>query len=231
MWYAVKKEGFVMKKALILLICLTALSGCKNSVPNTAETTTEQISAAAEAVTSAVSETEQTSEKETGTINEETKETEPAETVSDHRITREEAKTAAFDYSGLYETETCYGAGTTFYYEEEIPVIEVYFSTKYDYDCKCKVNASDGNVIDFSRLYNCIQVPEEVISPEEAEAAALEHAKFSADEVTFAETERVINEIRDVYSVKFTCGGTEYEYYIHSVDGDIIKSEIDEQGD
>lgn len=231
MWYAVKKEGFVMKKALILLICLTALSGCKNSVPNTAETTAEQISAASAAVTSTVSETEQTSEKETETITEETKETAPAETVSDHRITREEAKTAAFDYSGLYETETCYGAGTTFYYEEEIPVIEVYFSTKYDYDCKCKVNASDGNVIDFSRLYNCIQVPEEVISPEEAEAAALEHAGLSVDEVTFAETERVINEIRDVYSVKFTCGGTEYEYYIHSVDGDIIKSEIDEQGD
>lgn len=230
MWYAVKKEGFVMKKALILLICLTALSGCKNSVPNTAETTSEQISAAAEAVTSAVSETEQTSEKETGTITEETKETEPAETVSDHRITREEAKTAALDFLELYETEV-WGWETTFYYEEEIPVIKVYFSTKYDYDCKCKVNASDGNVIDFSRLYNCIQVPEEVISPEEAEAAALEHAKFSADEVTFAETERMINEIRDVYSVKFTCGGTEYEYYIHSVDGDIIKSEIDEQGD
>lgn len=220
-----------MKKALILLMCLTALSGCKNSVPNISETTSEQISTAAEAVTSAVSETEQTSEKETETITEETKETAPAETVSDHRITREEAKTAAFDYSGLYETETCYDAGTTFYYEEEIPVIEVYFSTKYDYDCKCKVNASDGNVIDFSRLYNCIQVPEEVISPEEAEAAALEHAGLSVDEVTFAETERVINEIRDVYSVKFTCGGTEYEYYIHSVDGDIIKSEIDEQGD
>lgn len=219
-----------MKKALILLICLTALSGCKNSVPNTAETTSEQISAAAEAVTSAVSETEQTSEKETGTITEETKETEPAETVSDHRITREEAKTAALDFLELYETEV-WGWETTFYYEEEIPVIKVYFSTKYDYDCKCKVNASDGNVIDFSRLYNCIQVPEEVISPEEAEAAALEHAKFSADEVTFAETERMINEIRDVYSVKFTCGGTEYEYYIHSVDGDIIKSEIDEQGD
>lgn len=231
MWYAVKKEGFVMKKALILLMCLTALSGCKNSVPNTTETKAEQISAASAAVTSAVSETEQTSEKETETSFEETEEITPAETVSDHRITREEAKTAAFDYSGLYETETCYGAGITFYYEEEIPVIEVYFSTKYDYDCKCKVNASDGNVIDFSRLYNCIQVPEEVISPEEAEAAALEHAKFSADEVTFAETERVINEIRDVYAVKFICGGTEYEYYIHSVDGDIIKSEIDEQGD
>lgn len=210
-----------MKRALILLMCLAAFSGCKNGVPNTAE----QVSAASavpESVTTVLSEkTVQTEQNET------TAET-SAETVSDHRITREEAKTAAFDYSGLYETETCYGAETTFYYEEEIPVIEVYFSTKYDYECKCKVNASDGSVIDFSRLYNCIQVPEEVISPEEAETAALEHAKFSADEVTFAETERVINEIRDVYAVKFTRGGTEYEYYIHSVDGDIIKSEIDE---
>lgn len=224
-----------MKKALILLICLTALSGCKNNTADVSGTTAEQIAAVSETVsdteidTVTSTETEQTSENTVTTSFEETALTAPAETVSDHRITREEAKAAALEYSELYETEIR-GYETTFYYEEEIPVIEVLFHAKYNYFCKCRVNASDGSLIDLVRIPYCVEL-EEVIFPEEAETIALEHAGLSAEEVTFAETERVISEIRDVYSAKFTCGGSEYEYYIHSVDGDIIKCEINEQGD
>ena len=39
-----------MKKALILLICLTALSGCKNNTADVSETTAEQIAAVSETV-------------------------------------------------------------------------------------------------------------------------------------------------------------------------------------
>lgn len=224
-----------MKKALILLICLTALSGCKNNTADASETTSEQIAAVSEtvSVTSAAAatadmETEQTSEKAETTSFEEAEQTAASETISDHRITREEAKAAAFAHSELYETEI-WGFGTTFYYEDEIPVIEVQFDTMYNYDCTCKVNATDGSVIDFLRYDYCSW--EEVISPEEAEEFAFEHAGLGREDVTFIKTEREIDNVRDVYEIEFIYGDTGYEYKVHSVSGDIIKCEINEQGD
>lgn len=215
-----------MKKALILLICLTALSGCKNNTADVSGTTAEQIAAVSETVsdteidTVTSTETEQTSENTVTTSLEETVQTAPAETISDHRITREEAKAAARIHYGLYETEI-WGYETTFYYEDEIPVIEVNFRTRYNYDLEYKVNAADGSIIDFKEYPYCAE-PQEVISPEEAEAAALEHAGFDRDDVEFTETIRWANDIRDVYSITFFYQVMEYDYYVHSVNGDII---------
>ncbi|MDE6709731.1 MAG: PepSY domain-containing protein [Oscillospiraceae bacterium] len=221
-----------MKKALILIMCLTALSGCKNNTADLSGTTSEQIAAALETVsvteieTVTSTETEQTSENTVTTSFEETVQTTPAETVSDHRITREEAKTAARIHYGLYETEI-WGYETTFYYEDEIPVIEVNFRTRYNYDLEYKVNATDGSIIDFKEYPFCAEL-QEVISPEEAEAAALEHAGLDRDEVTFTKTEREIDNKRDIYEIEFICGGTEYEYKIDPLRGDIINFEIDD---
>lgn len=219
-----------MKKALILLMCLTALSGCKNNTADVSETTSEQIAAVSETVSittvTAENGTEQTSEITVTTSFEETAQTTSAETVSDHRITREEAKAAAFAHSELYETEI-WGYETTFYYEDEIPVIKVSFGTRYNYDLECKVNASDGSIMDFKQIPYC-EEPQEVISPEEAEAAALEHAGFDRDEVTFIKTEREIDYKRDVYEIEFICGGTEYEYKVDPLRSDIINFEIDD---
>lgn len=207
-----------MKKALILtayILFAATLSGCGNS----SETVHEQVSAAA--VTSAQTETAVTL-AETETTAKST------ETISDRRITRKEAIAAAVEHSGLYDTEI-YTPDSTFDYEGDLPVIEVRFDTLYTYSCVCKVNAADGSIIDFKKYPYCME-PEEVIPPEKAEAIALEHAGLAASEVTFAETERVTDDVRDVYSVKFTCGGREYEYYIHSLRGYIIKySPIDEE--
>lgn len=223
-----------MKKALILLICLTALSGCKNNTADVSVTTSEQIAAVSETVsvteidTVTSTETEQTSEKAETTSFEETAQTKSAETVSDHRITREEAKAAAFAHSELYETEI-WGYETTFYYEDEIPVIKVSFETRYNYDLEYKVNATDGSIIDFKEYPFCAEL-QEVISPEEAEAAALEHAGLGRDEVTFTKTEREIDYKRDVYKIEFICGGTEYEYKVDPLRSDIINFEINDQG-
>ena len=221
-----------MKKALILLICLTALSGCKNNTADVSGTTSEQIAAASETVsvteieTADVTETEQTSEKTITTSFEETVQNKSSETISDHRITREEAKAAALAHSELYETEIwCYE--TTFYYEDEIPVIEVSFHTRYNYFLEYKVNAADGSIIDFKEYPYCAEL-QEVISPEEAEAAALEHAGLGRDEVTFIKTEREIDDKRDIYEIEFICGGTEYEYKVDPLRSDIINFEIDD---
>ena len=218
-----------MKKALILLICLTALSGCKNNTADVSETTAEQITAVSETVsnteidTVTSTETEQTSENTVTTSFEEAVHTKSSETISDHRITREEAKAAALAHSELYETEI-WQTETTFYYEEEIPVIEVSFHTRYYCFLEYKVNASDGSIINFKEYPYCAGL-QEVISPEEAEAAALEHAGLGRDEVTFIKTEREYDK-RDVYEIEFLCGGTEYEYKIDPLRGDIIYFEI-----
>ena len=221
-----------MKKALILLMCLTALSGCKNNTADVSETTAEQIAAVSETVsvteidTVTSTETEQTSENTAATSFEETAQTKSSETISDHRITREEAKAAAFAHSELYETEI-WGYETTFYYEDEIPVIKVSFNTRYNYDLEYKVNAADGSIIDFKEYPYCAEWQED-ISPAEAEAAALEHAGLGRDEVTFTKTELERNNKRDVYEIEFICGSTEYEYKIDPLRGDIIYFEIDD---
>lgn len=223
-----------MKKALILIMCLTALSGCKNNTADVSETTAEQISAVSETVSVTAKdktsvtkiETEQTSEKAVTTSFEETAQTTSAETVSDHRITREEAKAAAFAHSELYETEI-WGYETTFCYEDEIPVIKVSFQTRYNYFLEYKVNAADGSIIDFEQCPFCAE-PQEVIPPEEAEAAALEHAGLGRGEVTFTKTERECNNKRDIYEIEFICSDTEYEYKVDPLRGDIINFEIDD---
>lgn len=221
-----------MKKALILLICLTALSGCKNNTADVSGTTAEQIAAVSETIsdteidTVTSTETEQTSENTVATSFEEAVQTKSSETISDHRITREEAKAAAFAHSELYETEI-WGYDTTFYYEDEIPVIRVSFGTRYNYDLEYKINATDGSVIDFKEYPFCAEL-QEVISPEEAEAAALEHAGLDRDEVTFIKTEREIDNKRDVYEIEFICGGTEYEYKVDPLRSDIIYFEIND---
>lgn len=222
-----KKEVFTMKKALILtayILFAAAFSGCGNSAENTVTSTetTVTFTETETTLTSTETETNATSTETETTVTSTETET-SAETISDHRITREEAKAAAIAYSGLYETEI-WNPGTTFYYDGELPVIEVSFGTPYNYTLEYKVNATNGSIIDFTEYPYCAEL-EEVISPEEAEAIALEHAGFTADEVNFTETERLIDNIRDAYSVKFTGGGREYEYYIHATDGFIIKSD------
>ncbi|MCM1329604.1 MAG: PepSY domain-containing protein [Ruminococcus sp.] len=204
-----------MKKVLILtayILFAAALSGCGSNAEVT-ETSTETTVTSTETT---VTETETSAETAARST----------ETISDRRITRKEAMAAAVEHSGLYDTEIN-GWDSTFDCEGDLPVIEVRFDTLYTYSCVCKVNAADGSVIDFIRCDHCIIYPPEVIPPEKAETIALEHAGLAADEVTFAETERVFDAngvcSRDVYSVKFTCGGSEYEYYIHSLWGDIIK--------
>ena len=68
---------------------------------------------------------------------------------------------------------------------------------------------------------------ENKIPQADAEAAALKHAGFSADEVTNLHTEYDYDDGRYEYDVEFYADGYEYSYEIDAVSGKITKSEKD----
>lgn len=220
-----------MKKALILIMCIcftAAFSGCKNRAPNIRETTAEQGSAASAAATSSGSVTEQASEKPITTSVKENVQSSFSENTSVGKITLEEAETAVLAHAGILETEIVQ-IDTGFDYDDGIPVIEVEFYTS-SYEYEYKINADDGHIIKFSREALLWETPREIISAEEAESIALEHAGLSRDDVTFIKTENDTDDERGKYEIEFICGGKKYEYDINT-GGDIIKYEIDEIND
>lgn len=69
--------------------------------------------------------------------------------------------------------------------------------------------------------------PSQLISPEEAQAIALEQAGVTADEVTGLHTVMDIDNGRQEYDVQFRVGHLEYEYEIDAVTGQILSTDID----
>ncbi len=70
--------------------------------------------------------------------------------------------------------------------------------------------------------------PSTLISPEEAQQIALDHAKLSADEVLGIHTVVQIDNGRQEYEVTFRSGHLEYEYEIDAVTGTVLSVEIDD---
>ena len=69
--------------------------------------------------------------------------------------------------------------------------------------------------------------PSALISPEEAQNIALEHAGVTADEVTGLHTVMDIDDGRQEYDVEFRVGHLEYEYEIDAATGKILSTDID----
>lgn len=63
------------------------------------------------------------------------------------------------------------------------------------------------------------------LTKEDAEKLALDHAGFTADQVTRLYTERDLDDRTPHYDVEFRQGGYEYDYEIHAQTGEILKSE------
>ena len=61
------------------------------------------------------------------------------------------------------------------------------------------------------------------LSAEEAQAIALEHAKFTAEQVTMLNTKYQVEENIPMYEVEFHHGDQEYEYTIHADSGEIME--------
>lgn len=66
-----------------------------------------------------------------------------------------------------------------------------------------------------------------LLTREEAEAVALQHAGFTADQVVYLRTEYEIDDGVPQYQVEFRRGSWEYSYAIHADTGAILSFEIE----
>lgn len=212
------------KTALIAAFCILSLAGCQNGTHDipTADTTVPVQSAETTETTSAVT------AADTEAVQKDTEQSSAAENTGGQRLTLEEAEAAALGHAGVSKSEVA-AIESEFDHDDGVNVIEVEFYTS-SYEYEYKINADDGHIIKFSREALLWETPREVISAEEAENIALEHAGLSRDDVTFIKTENDTDDARGKYEIEFICGGKKYEYDINT-GGDIIKYEIDEIND
>ena len=70
--------------------------------------------------------------------------------------------------------------------------------------------------------------PQNIITQEQAQAFALEHAGFTADQTSHLRTEYEIDDGFAHYEVSFREGRWEYEYEIHAETGDILSYNKDD---
>ncbi len=215
------------KTALIAAFCILSLAGCQNGTNDipTADTTVPVQSAETTETTSAVT---AVTAADTEAVQKDTEQSSAPENTDSQRLTLEEAEAAALGHAGVSKSEVA-AIESEFDHDDGVNVIEVEFYTS-SYEYEYKINADDGHIIKFSREVLLWETPREVISAEEAENIALEHAGLSRDDVTFIKTENDTDDARGKYEIEFICGGKKYEYDINT-GGDIIKYEIDEIND
>jgi len=70
--------------------------------------------------------------------------------------------------------------------------------------------------------------PASLLSPEDAQRIALEHAELMAEDVVGLHTVLQIDDGRQEYEVTFRSGHLEYEYEIDAASGTILSVEIDD---
>lgn len=70
--------------------------------------------------------------------------------------------------------------------------------------------------------------PAQTLTAEEAQAIALHHAGFTADQVRFLRTEPELYDRIPHYDVEFEEGRWEYDYEIHAETGEILSFEKDD---
>ena len=115
--------------------------------------------------------------------------------------------------------------------EYEIEFVNGY--DEYDYD----IDAVSGEILNFDREGEHASAPDfsmpsddELISYDEAKAAAIAHANVSEADVYDFEIELDRDKGEVKYEIEFSCNGCDYEYDIDAVDGSVIRynSEIDD---
>ena len=72
------------------------------------------------------------------------------------------------------------------------------------------------------------ELPEQLLTVEEAQAIALEHAGFAPDQVSFLRTEPELRDRVPHYDVEFREGRWEYDYEIHAETGEVLSFEKDD---
>ena len=150
--------------------------------------------------------------------------------AASNRITLDQAKKVALDDAKLTASDVTFTKAKLDYDDgRAVYDIEFYSGVKeYDYE----IDAATGRILekDIDRNDD-VNAPSEgqgsqtYITAEQAKAAALSAAGFSASEVRGLKAEFDFDDGRAVYEVEFKKGIFEYEYDIDAVSGKVLKAE------
>ena len=150
--------------------------------------------------------------------------------AASNRITLEEAKKVALDDAKLTAADVTFTKAKLDYDDgRAVYDIEFYSGAKeYDYE----IDAATGRILDKDiDINDDVNAPTEgqdsqtYITAEQAKAAALSAAGFSASEVRGLKAEFDFDDGRAVYEVEFKKGIFEYDYDIDAVSGKVLKAE------
>ena len=76
-------------------------------------------------------------------------------------------------------------------------------------------------------LLTACSVPKASLTEAQAQEAALEHAGFTADQVTGLRCQKDFDDGRTEYEVEFFADGVEYDYTIHGDTGEVLSFDTD----
>ena len=150
--------------------------------------------------------------------------------AASNRITLEEAKKVALDDAKLTAADVTFTKAKLDYDDgRAVYDIEFYSGAKeYDYE----IDAATGRILekdidrnDDVNTPSAGQDSQTYITAEQAKAAALSAAGFSASEVRGLKAEFDFDNGRAVYEVEFKKGVFEYDYDIDAVSGKVLKAE------
>lgn len=140
---------------------------------------------------------------------------EAAEIALDH------AKVAAEDVTGLY---------VQYEVDDGVPEYEIeFYCNGYEYEYT--VHAETGKILSWDKEYDARPEPDKptaaLLTKDEAVSIALEHAGFTAEQVSRLQVEYDVDDGVPEYSVEFFADGYEYDYEIHAETGKILEWDKD----
>lgn len=168
-------------------------------------------------------------------------------TVAKNELTLDEAIDAALADAGVERENAVFSKAKldpddTPHYEIEFSVTVDGMAEEFDYE----ILVSDGKILKHERevksgVTSATETKAEpskpsstatggYISVDDAKAAALAHAKLSADNVKLVKAKFDGNDIKPHYDIEFISGGSEYDYEIEAVDGKVMEYEVERAG-
>ena len=150
--------------------------------------------------------------------------------AASNRITLDQAKKVALDDAKLTATDVTFTKAKLDYDDgRAVYDIEFYSGAKeYDYEIDAatgRILEKDIDINDDANAPSEGQGSQTYITAEQAKAAALSAAGFSASEVRGLKAEFDFDDGRAVYEVEFKKGIFEYDYDIDAVSGKVLKAE------
>lgn len=148
------------------------------------------------------------------------------------RLTAEEAKQIALSHSNLSDSDVTF-LRVQLDYDNGIAQYEVEFykgDTEYDYE----IHAVTGDILEFDQEMESHRLNTdsntntdysnvEYITEEQAKQIALEHAGYTATQVTFLKVQFDFEDGIPQYEVEFYIDNLEFDYEIHAVMGSILE--------